>query len=161
MLIFLDTEYTSPATRDLISIGLVSEDGTRVFYGERSDFNESVCNSFVRREVLPLLGRERLALVELREALRVWFRNLPRRVEIACDSSIDWDLLHVVFEGDFPSNVAGRFDLRSLIDSTVFHQAVCRFHEVAGQPWHHSLHDARAHRAGWLAWMDSRKTRSA
>ncbi len=160
MLIFLDTEYTCPVSRDLISLGLVSEDGQYVFYGERSDFDVSSCNAFVRSEVLPLLGSERLALAELRQVLREWFRKLPRRIEIACDSHIDWELLHVVFGRELPSNVVGRFDLRSLIDSTVFHQAVCRFHDVAGQPWHHSLHDARAHRAGWMAWMDSRKTRT-
>ena len=27
-----------------------------------------------------------------------------------------------------------------------------------GHPEHHALHDARAYRLGWLAWMDSRKS---
>lgn len=157
MLIFLDTEYTCPVSRDLISLGLVSEDGQHLFYGERSDFDERSCNAFVRSEVLPQLGSERIALPELRLALGEWFRTLPRRIEIACDSHIDWELLHVVFDGELPSNVVGRFDLRSLIDSTIFHDAVCQFHDMNGQSWHHALHDAKAHRAGWMAWMDSRK----
>lgn len=158
MLIFLDTEYTNPVSRDLISIGLISEDGQHMFYGERSDFDERLCNDFVRSEVLPLLSGDRLSLGQLRPALRAWFQRLPRRVEIACDSHIDFELLHTVLGEEIPTNLVGRFDLRSLIDSTVFHHAVCRFHDLPGQPWHHALEDAKAHRAGWMAWMDRRKT---
>lgn len=60
MLVFLDTEYTDPLQIDLISIGMVSEDGKRVFYSERSDFDDGLCNGFVRTAVLPHL--ERVAL---------------------------------------------------------------------------------------------------
>ena len=57
---FLDTEFaetggsTSP-TIDLISIGIVAEDG-REYYAESSEFQVSNCNPWVVDNVLPLLG---------------------------------------------------------------------------------------------------------
>jgi hypothetical protein len=47
MLIFLDTEYTDRSNIDLISLGLVSEDGKHEFYCERTDFEAGWCNAFV------------------------------------------------------------------------------------------------------------------
>lgn len=49
------------------------------------------------------------------------------------------------------------FDLRSLLETAVFNDAVCRYHAQPGQPWHHALIDAGAHRAGWMAWMDAKQ----
>ena len=56
MLVFLDTEFTSFVRPDLISIGLVAEEG-REFYAERTDYRKDDCSDFVRETVLPLLGR--------------------------------------------------------------------------------------------------------
>lgn len=64
-----------------------------------------------------------------------------------------------MFDGDLPAQIAGRYDLRALIDTAVFNQAVCQYHAQPDQPWHHALHDAQAHRVGWLAWMDANKGR--
>ena len=47
MIVFLDTEYTDPIQIDLISIGMVSEDGRAEFYAERNDYRASDCNDFV------------------------------------------------------------------------------------------------------------------
>jgi hypothetical protein len=85
--------------------------------------------------------------------LTAWFATLPPSVKVACDSFTDWELLLDAFDDAQPPNLSGRHDLRSLIDSTTFHHAVVRYHEQEG-PWHHALHDARAHRQGWLAWLD-------
>lgn len=158
MLIFLDTEYTDPIQIDLISIGMVSEDGRFVFYGERNDYRSEDCNAFVKTAVLPLLDApEALTRGELSAQLREWFATLPRRVVIACDDRTDYELMVDAMDGWVPHNLAGIKDVRPLIDTTVFHAAACRYHEQAGSPWHHALHDARAHRAGWLAWMDAHK----
>ncbi len=43
MLVFLDTEFTQFHRPDLISIGLVAEDG-REFYAERTDYNQDDCS---------------------------------------------------------------------------------------------------------------------
>ena len=53
---FLDTEFSErPGQIELISIGLVCEDG-RELYLESADFDESKCNQWVVDNVLPLLG---------------------------------------------------------------------------------------------------------
>lgn len=54
--VYVDTEFTDFLDCELISIGLVADDG-REFYGERSDFEQSSCSEFVRAAVLPQLGQ--------------------------------------------------------------------------------------------------------
>lgn len=161
MLLFLDTEFTDFIDCDLISIGMVSEDGQHVFYAERSDYRQDWASDFVRMAVQPYLGREACAVCsreELARRLWAWFATLPRQVRIACDSVHDRDLLWDALDEGLPPNLEQkRFDLAPLIDTTVFHKAVCRYHEQENSPWHHALHDAHAHRAGWLAWQDERR----
>lgn len=161
MLIFLDTEFTDFIQCDLISIGMVDETGRHSFYAERTDFNYDWCNDFVRSAVWARLGEIPEVKVkgeQLSERLRAWFTTLPRKVVIACDSRTDWDLLLDALDGELPANVVPHiFDLRNLIDTTVFNNAVCRYHDQPNQPWHHALHDAKAHRDGWLAWMIASK----
>jgi hypothetical protein len=166
MLIFLDTEFTDFIDCDLISIGMVSEDGQHEFYAERNDYVSDWQSDFVRVAVVPLLRRHAgcsYGRAELSEQLRSWFSTLPRNVQIACDSAHDRDLLWDAFDQDLPANLSRSvFDLRPLIDTTVFHRAVCRYHDQPERPWHHAMHDAHAHRAGWLAWQDDkRQKRSA
>jgi len=130
MLIFLDTEFTDFINCDLISIGMVSEDGRHELYLERSDYRAEWCNSFVHAAVLPQLGSAGPALdrPQLAARLVAWFATLPRSVSIACDSFTDWELLLDAMDGVRPANLTGRYDLRSLIDSTTFHHAVVKYH---------------------------------
>ena len=160
MLVFLDTEYTDPLNCDLISIGMVSEDGQYELYLERRDYTKEWCNSFVHAAVLPLLGKAGPAIDrnQLQVELAAWFSTLPRSITVGCDSFTDWELLLDAMGGVHPPNLTGRYDLRGHIDSPLFHHAVVRYHERKGQ-WHHALHDARAHRHGWLAWKDGQKNR--
>jgi hypothetical protein len=58
----LDTEFTDFIDCDLISVGMVSEDGQHEFYVERSDYQTQWCNQFVRSAVLPQLGKAGPAL---------------------------------------------------------------------------------------------------
>lgn len=161
MKLFLDCEFTDFIDCELISIGIVSADGQHEFYAERNDYTDAWCNAFVREAVLPYLGQfpdvtcNRDALAH---RLRTWFSTLPRHVQIASDSMHDRDLLWDAFDGELPENLdKSIFNLRPLIDTTVFNEAVYHYHSLQDRPWHHALHDARAHRAGWLAWMDARK----
>lgn len=162
MLIFLDTEYTDKHRRELVSVGMVTEDGQRSTYQERSDFSRISCSRFVVDNVFPHLGDDVAALCtmpELGHRLRAWFQTLPRRMQLASDSPIDRDLLLTAIDGTLPPNVSPKlYDLRTLIDTTVYDKAVARYHEHPAHPWHHALHDALAHRAGWLAWMDHNRT---
>jgi hypothetical protein len=135
MLLFIDTEFTDFLNIDLISIGLVSEDGRHQFYAERTDFCYDWCNDFVRSAVWAHLGADPAANVkrdELRQRLSDWFKTLPAAVTIACDSYTD-------------------LDIRPLGESAVFNDAICRYHAEPGRPWHHAYHDAAAIRMGWLA----------
>lgn len=160
VLIFLDTEYTDPIRIDLISIGMVAEDGSAEFYAERNDYRAEDCNAFVQAAVLPLLdapASHMLTRAQLAERLRAWFATLPNKVIIGCDDRTDYELLHDALDGNLPDNIVGIVDVRPMIDTTAFHQAACRYHAEPGHPWHHALHDARAHRAGWLAWMEATK----
>lgn len=95
MLVFLDTEYTDVHNCDLISIGMVGEDGQQELYIERSDFRTEWCNVFVHTTVIPQLGKTGPALNrnELAACLTSWFEALPRSITIACDSIVDWKLL--------------------------------------------------------------------
>jgi len=59
---YLDTEFAETGsdhspTIDLISIGLVAEDG-REYYAESNEFAIFNCNDWVRANVIPLLGPE-------------------------------------------------------------------------------------------------------
>lgn len=156
MLVFLDTEFTDFIDCELISIGLVGEDGRYELYLEVQDFDRSKCNAFVQSTVWPQLGLIDGASVRkagVQNKLRDWFATLPRSVTIACDSRHDRDLLTNTFDGQWPNNLSGWFDLRPMIDTGVFNRAVEQYH-TENRPWHHALYDAKAHRIGWLAWMD-------
>lgn len=155
MLYFLDTEY---ADTQLVSLALVSEDGRQELYAELHPLPEPVrCNHFVEHEVLPLLSGNSVPREEAAAALFQFLSAGPRKIILACDDETDLRLLRELLP-EWPVNVmSGRHDLRPLINTTVFHDAVCSFHDQNQQPWHHALYDARALRAGWLAWMDSQK----
>lgn len=162
MIVFLDTEYTDPIQIDLISIGMVSEDGRAEFYAERNDYRANDCNDFVKFAVLPLLDAPPTKVVsrdELAIRLCEWFSTLPHHAIIGCDDRTDYELLIDALDGHAPPNLVGIQDVRPRTDTNVFHAAACRYHGQPGCPWHHALHDARAHRAGWLAWMEANKAR--
>ena len=111
MLIFLDTEFTKFNHPDLISMGLVAEDG-REFYAERTDYHRDDCSQFVRETVLPLLGRVPGAACsrsELTERVREWFGQLPEPATIIFDFETDWLLLAVAILGRPQKNPANTF----------------------------------------------------
>jgi hypothetical protein len=160
MLIFLDTEFTDFKNRELISIGLITEDGLHEFYAERTDFNYEYCSDFVRSAVWAQLGEFPEAKVkkdELAQRLQQWLINLPYELTIACDSLIDWELMRNALSGIIPTNIIGYYDLRPMLDSLIFNQTVDKYHEDLKRPYHHALHDARASRLGWLGWCDNAK----
>lgn len=154
MLIFLDTEFTDFIDCELISIGMVSEDGQHVLYLEVQDFDRLKCNAFVQAAVCSQLGQidgASISKAALPGRLHEWFDSLPPGVVLACDSQHDRDLLADVLDGLWPENLSGWFDLRECQVDPVFDRAVAAYHATTGQSWHHSLYDAHAHRAGWIA----------
>ncbi|WP_233839463.1 3'-5' exoribonuclease [Paraburkholderia sp. ZP32-5] len=160
MLLFLDTEYTGlgQSRPRLISLALVAEDGLREFYAELADtWTPDDCTPFVQREVLPLLAGPRMPRAEAGTGLRAWLSDAPRAVQVACDSETDWRFLLDLLGTPWPANLANcYFDLRPLIDTTIYDRTVAAYYRTDARE-HHALADARAYRRGWLAWMDARK----
>jgi len=153
MLVFLDTEFTDLLDCDLISIGMVSLDGEHSLYLERSDYQADWCSGFVRAAVLPQLGHSSAVdRAELAERLAAWFATLQTDVVVACDNNTDWELLLDAMGEHRPDNLIGCYSLQETMGIAGFHAAAARYHEHA--PWHHALHDAQAHRHGWMAVQD-------
>lgn len=154
LVVFLDCEFTDFIQIDLISIGLVCEDG-REFYAERNDFRREDCSDFVRVAVLPLLGPDpqfRMSKDLLSTNLRAWLSTLPDFM-IACDSNHDRDLFADALDYQPVENLVGWINLNALpvAEEDVFQREVARYHARANCPWHHALHDARGHCIGWLS----------
>jgi hypothetical protein len=158
MLIFLDTEFTKFNYPELISIGLVAEDG-REFYAERTEYHRDDCSDFVKETVLPLLGRVPGAACsrsELTDRVREWFGQLPEPATIIFDFETDWLLLAVALLGRPQKNPPNTFGEKLQLDSSaithpVFEQALNSTY-TDEWPLHHALADARALRAGYRAW---------
>jgi hypothetical protein len=143
MKIFIDTEFTDPIDIDLISIGLVAEDG-REFYGERDDFDDRLANTFVRAFVLPLLRSDGALVVNksaLRDAVGTWLSQFDdgSRVSICFDNVVDWAMLADLFDKTPPVWLRAR-NVREYIDWPMRQ----RYFEKTRLPEHHALHDARA-----------------
>lgn len=161
MLIFLDTEFTGlshPAhARKLLSLALVAEDGSAEWYAELDGWELADCDPWMQRHVVPLLTGPSLSRDSARASLQDWFAARPRSVQAACDSAIDWRFLLGLLV-DLPSNLAAqRHDLAPLIDAATYNNTLTAYISKE-HPEHHALHDARAYRLGWLAWMDSRRS---
>lgn len=155
MLLFLDTEFTDFIDIDLISIGIVSEDGQHTFYAERNDYRRESISDFVREAVLPHLGQVPAAVCsreELTRRLREWLGTLPGPLQIACDSAHDRDLLWDALDGDLPSHLEPAvLQLAWQSEEKSFNEGACHYHDQPGRPRHHALHDAQAMLQGWTA----------
>ncbi len=155
MLLFLDTEYTGLGQHDpkLISIALVPEDGKNQFYAEiemGDSWAKQDCNEFVLAKVLPILkgGECQITRAKFRDRLLGWMAALPRSVQVACDSDTDFRFLQQILGDDWPDRLDKHyFDLRPLIDTTVYDQTVQRYYN-SDRPPHNALNDAQAY--GWM-----------
>ena len=148
--VYFDTEFTNFPRPELISIGLVSDDGAHEFYAERTDFTLSHCSDFVRWEVLPLLGRHSSRVVgsgkHISKALYAWLDSLPcREVELAADYKTDFELLdEMLFERRQPQCAVRHLDCSLLSESPEFTDAYVRYFLDPVRLRHHALHDAHA-----------------
>lgn len=157
MLLFLDTEFTDFQNSSLISIGLVSDDGLFEFYAERTDFDYEACSPFVRSTVWAHLGLfpdRKFKKEALERELATALSGLAGPLAIAFDSTRDCELLMGIFER-YPCPVISQYvDLRAMQCQSQYMQAEARFFSE-DQPRHHALFDARANRAGWIAYSES------
>lgn len=96
--LFVDTEFTnfSNLTMQLISLGIVSEDGKHEFYRENSSHLPEFRSDFVEKIVIPLLerGEYEKAYPWLCLDLKEWIDQLPcDEVCFIVDYVGDWHLL--------------------------------------------------------------------
>lgn len=139
---FVDTEFTDFIDCQLISIGIVGQDG-REFYAEVSDYSDAACNTFVRAAVLPQLGQfsgRSMPFTQLREELLAWLSAVsPKAQPVMCfDFRGDYELVFDLLDGQIPDAwecqlIAGQVDTG---------QQEAYFRKHGGR--HHALYDARA-----------------
>ena len=153
MLLFIDTEFTDLLNPVLISVGIVAQGGAE-FYGE-IPVVEDECTAFVRKTVLPLLGKEPNAACtkfELRSRILTWMETIrptEQEIVICADNQIDIDLLCDALDFRPPGWMAFR-----LIGQDVDQSLVNRFFAEEELPRHHALYDARANRYAYRSGCD-------
>lgn len=87
--LFFDCEFTDlSSSASLISAGFITRSGDQ-FYAELSDYEEDVCNDFVKATVLPLLSLPPISTADFLFSLSDWLSNLGRDFLFIADS--DWD----------------------------------------------------------------------
>ncbi|PPT73845.1 hypothetical protein XarjCFBP8253_20465 [Xanthomonas arboricola pv. juglandis] len=107
MRFFLDTEWADPMGSELVSIGLVSEDGHHQFYAERDPLPE-MPTDFVRHVVYPLLQGRPASMSEMAmtTGLRA-FLSADQAPLVLADYAHDLVLLRYVLAGfDMPDDQA-------------------------------------------------------
>jgi hypothetical protein len=101
MIYFIDTEFTDFANMDLISVGIVSEDGNHEFYRENTSHISSWRTPFVNEVVMPLLegGKYAMSYEWISRDLIQWVAALPDNdVTFVVDYVGDWTLLYKLFK---------------------------------------------------------------
>lgn len=168
--VFLDTEFSDFIDMELLSIGLVSEDGTQEFYAEVNDSPPESRSAFVKTVVMPLMEPAKYAMSYVQVASRVveWLNNLPcDKITIIVDYAGDMTLITELFKcvGDPTKQIVFRYlhnefeemlEYR-LISSDMVRKQARRLVDIAMLQYytvdprqHHALVDAKANRHGWV-----------
>lgn len=106
-ILFLDTEWADTIGLELVSLALVSEDGSRRFYSEVSPLPKNPTD-FVQHVVYPLLehGNAARQRIDLTRDLRAFLATVPEPVVLA-DYPNDLHLLRYALAGfDLPDDQA-------------------------------------------------------
>lgn len=150
--LFIDTEFTDLLHCELLSLGIVAEDGSE-FYAERSDADLSQCGDFCRVAVLPQLGADPAAVgseAEISARLKDWLAQFEPAgpVLVSVDHPTDWELFTYLARDEdtlkVPAWIKGQ-SIRAGIDP----RDVEEYWRLNGRRDHHALHDARALRFAW------------
>lgn len=150
--LFLDTEWSNDALRELVSLALISEDGEHVFYAERDPL-PGMPSSFVRESVYPLLNRGEAAMKDsaMTHALRSFLEPLGD-CEIFADAPLDFSMLSRVWNGRDRTPPGPPFRTRLAREGNLM-PSVERYFELNPAQRalrHHALVDAMALRSAWI-----------
>lgn len=152
MKIFLDTEFTDFSNSQLISLGLVDENG-REFYAESTSFNREDCSQFVIEIVLPLLGQYSNSIVGTNQhiafKLQSWLEQYRDTGATICvDYHTDWDLF-IQLLNLLPKHSDKSFITGEMIWSNLNLKKIEQWWQETQLPQHMALYDAQANRHGY------------
>ena len=146
-LLFLDTEFTGlTKTADLISVGIVSFDGTEL-YLERKDYDRTALTDWVIENVIPFLSRDHeLTALEICNEINSFLAQYKNPV-IIVDSQWDITVLKKMFD-QCSQQLAAKF---RIID--VNHPRFINGYDnyLYSKTPHVAITDAHALRAGYRA----------
>lgn len=156
--LFLDTEWADAAATELVSIGLVTEDGQRSFYAEVMTLPERP-TGFVREVVYPLLERGDAALppAEFTRRLRAFLLPVDHPA-VLFDCAADGAFLKFALAGfgldeDMGLCPSVKFSPIGFGDVLTNVERYFREHPVAAARRHHAGIDAEALRWGFVEAM--------
>lgn len=100
MRLFLDTEWANDASRELVSLAIVSQDNAHRFYAERDPL-PGAPSSFVRTVVYPLLERGEFALTDsaFTTKLRAFLCQFSEPPLVLYDALLDRSMLTHAIDG--------------------------------------------------------------
>ena len=152
MRLFLDTEFTDFTNPEMISIGIVDENG-REFYAESTSFKREACSLFVNEIVIPLLGQYPDAIVGTQEHIAhrlVEWLELYREsgAIVSVDYATDWDLFLDLLSL-IPKDYDRNFIIGQMIWTDLDQQRISDWWTETKLPQHHALYDARANKHGY------------
>jgi hypothetical protein len=154
--LFLDTEFTSLAHPELISLGIAGQ--CAEFYVERTDFPKDKCSPFVHAQVLPKLGytwEAQATAAELPARLADWLADLSGTVlVVAYDYADDWKLLERYLPVNWHEALLP-IDVRTNMSE----EMLAQYFDRPGALRHHALHDARALRHSCGLWVEQMQLR--
>lgn len=174
--LFIDCEFTDFKQMDLISLGIVSEDGKHEFYVEITDHIADYRSDFVNQVVIPLLDTAKYgksyqwAALHLRE----WLDALPAdQITVVVDYVGDWHLFSEMLKVQ-PSSKKLNAQLLNHSFLHMLHSRGIHTQEGLNRGFaaltnemsnyfsidprqHHALVDAKANRYGWVKGYEAAK----
>jgi hypothetical protein len=159
--VFLDTEWADLEGSELVSVGLVSMDGTQTFYAERDPLPQRPTD-FVRSVVYPLLERGPAAVPDavFVHQLRSFLKSMRNPIVIY-DYRNDGELLRAAIAGLdlLPSELVHCTDPPTEMTLSLLQDPVVAAlledwfaaHPQEAARRHHALTDANALRMAWCA----------
>jgi 3' exoribonuclease, RNase T-like len=144
---WIDTEFIArPYTIDLISIGLVAENG-REFYAESSEVDWSKANLWTLQNVRPQLGGNGMPREQIGNALRLFTDGDESPVFWGYFPAYDWVAFNQLFGGmdEMPFHYP---QLCLDIKQWAIELGNPELPQQQSRP-HHALHDARWTKDGW------------
>lgn len=160
MLLFLDCEWADVIEAELVSLALVGDDASCVFYAER-EVLPMPAPLFVQQVVYPLLDRGVAAKSDLAftQALREFFDGIPDPLVIA-DYRLDFELLRWALSGiglpvqeQNSSTASPKYEELLASSPAQLASIEARFATVPSLAArrHHALVDAQVLRQAWLS----------